>query len=1046
MVDYYVDPNIGDDTYSGLDGFPWETIRYAVGELSDGDTLYLASTTDLDPATSPVIHDVDYGILSSDFATVASETTVTTEGGEYALVTANAGGGSFFTLESSDNWTFENLRLDARGAPKSAGMRFRGSTSNIILRNIFVNDIAGSGFRWDGTTHNNVLAEDCTVDCQNYGGLGPRAWECWSVPSNVGRIDNCTLIRFTARNWDHQAIHVRGDNWTITDPVIHDGGGKAIGIGVTSGETIVGWFATNVVVEGGLFYRIGNREHLTDDESVAHGAFSVAAVDTANITIRKCVFWNIDGAIFQIVSDVDGPVYLYGNTCYGWQVDYADENNHAVGAIDISEKAWAQNQSPIIVARNNILYGVDFTPYTDPAAESRWWHIPVGCDANLTMSNNLYFGDLGNTGTVAKIGAGNYSTLAAFITAEETDAVNSDPLLTALPFDETDGPGDATLLDGSPAFDAGVDVGLPYEGSAPDIGAGTEGGAQNNVLPGYGDLTVTGSVISGGGQFNESLAVSASENDASETAAGSASITRPAPVLDTDGEYATFRFLPSSNFKNSTSIISATLGIYLDNSAADDPYGEVWGIDTDNVVPFTNGTNTLSVLPTTSAVTAFNDTSQTSGYYEIDVTDQVQEIVDRVGYAATFAVGLILRSIVDGGGAANFQIRMFDYDAPVGAWAATLDVVGTNLVTVTGAAVLAGTGAISADVTAIVPSTSVQTGTGGLSAASVVIVTGSATLSGMGGQSAAGLNIVTGIAILSGTGDLSPAALVIIIGAGVLTGSGDLSADIVAITSGAAVLTASGGFAASSTVLVLAAATLSGTGALASTSLVIVMSSAAPAGAGSMVAFGIAVSAEVVGRAVLSGIGALSETSLVTTFGAAILSGTGGLSCASLVIVPATVTMSASGDFSAAVIAIVPGAGSLTAALGGLSATPTNILPAAALLSAAGTMFGSELVITVGAGVLTGSGDLSAAPTVTTFGQAAFSGAGGLSVASTLIISLAASLSASGGLTATGRVLRPFSRSVTVAAEDRNSVTAKEDRQSVTAKEIRIAYAPKMEV
>ncbi|MEJ2637046.1 MAG: FlgD immunoglobulin-like domain containing protein, partial [Calditrichia bacterium] len=71
-------------------------------------------------------------------------------------------------------------------------------------------------------------------------------------------------------------------------------------------------------------------------------------------------------------------------------------------------------------------------------------------DSFLYASNNLYF---------------NNETDALSVTADDGNNVTADPMF-------VDGAnGDYRLLAGSPAIDAGVDVGLPYEGAAPDMGA-----------------------------------------------------------------------------------------------------------------------------------------------------------------------------------------------------------------------------------------------------------------------------------------------------------------------------------------------------------------------------------------------------------------------------------------------------------------------------------------------------------------------------------------------------------------------------------------------
>ena len=107
--------------------------------------------------------------------------------------------------------------------------------------------------------------------------------------------------------------------------------------------------------------------------------------------------------------------------------------------------------------KNNIIYNTQSSRKTINDQDG-------GADANAiaNFDYNCLYEDSTNG---VKWGSTTHSTIAAYISAEEANSINSDPLYT----DKASG--DFSLDTGSPCIDAGVDVSLPFNGSAPDMGA-----------------------------------------------------------------------------------------------------------------------------------------------------------------------------------------------------------------------------------------------------------------------------------------------------------------------------------------------------------------------------------------------------------------------------------------------------------------------------------------------------------------------------------------------------------------------------------------------
>jgi len=473
MTFYYVHPLTGNDKANGRENYPWKTIQASVGRLKTGDTLYLASTDDTNPATAAVKHYVGGGILSKHFATVEDRTLIATEDGRQALIVGNDGDGNMLALDSKDHWAFKNVTMNARGMDRTSIMRFRDSTSNIYLENVRLEEVYGAGFQFTGQ-HKNIESLNCFVSQSAFSTTHNKAMESWSLPTGTGTIDGCLLQNFEVKSYGHMGGHVRGKNWVVRRALIQHGGGKAWGVGTTSGKEGEKYGATNILFDDCIMHRIGDMEEDVDDTKIAHGAFSIANKATGGyIEIRNCQMSYLDGAGINVDADVSANVKIYNNLIYGWQRDYAKANNYVTGAIRVHEKDWARGQSPSIEARNNVFVGMDFTPYVHPKAASRFWQVPANCADNIVSSHNSYSGDTGHVPAV-KLGRESYDTLAEFVKTEPGSFLVTDQMLTTPPIDEVDKYGDLTPLPDSPLIGAGTPLHF-HDMDAVNIGPVQEG-------------------------------------------------------------------------------------------------------------------------------------------------------------------------------------------------------------------------------------------------------------------------------------------------------------------------------------------------------------------------------------------------------------------------------------------------------------------------------------------------------------------------------------------------------------------------------------------
>ena len=86
---------------------------------------------------------------------------------------------------------------------------------------------------------------------------------------------------------------------------------------------------------------------------------------------------------------------------------------------------------------------------------------------------------------------------------------------------------------------------------------------------------------------------------------------------------------------------SAVLEVYVPDAGFDDLYAILYGQDDDNAAAFTTTAFDISIRPRTSASTLVAQSSLGLGWYRINVTGLVQEIVNRPGWASGNALALL---------------------------------------------------------------------------------------------------------------------------------------------------------------------------------------------------------------------------------------------------------------------------------------------------------------------------------------------------------------------------------------------------------------------
>jgi hypothetical protein len=410
-TDYYVATD-GNDGDAGSIGAPWLTIQKAADTMVAGDTVYVRGGT-YAPSTGEG-DCISVCAIKPKSGTEGNPITYTEYPSESVIIDMEDELSPHrwfgFYMIAKHYVTIEGFEI--KNISADAGIWVSDDSSNIIIDGVEIHHI-------DGTLGNNIAGV---------------------VAQNVSYL-------------------------TVKNSSFHDN----TGTGVQDNNNVAGILSLSgfdyAVIENNEIYNVGM------------GVFNKRSEGNKGAIIRDNVIHDIDkDGIFYSVAGVgdnpliDGEVYrniIYNLTAgqYAINAILYETVTQSIGLDIYNNVLDAPNGISIrgvkeVNIKNNIFYNNtgrsinQFGPASENSIDS--------ADYNLYYANEN-FRLLGGEG-----GEETYTTLSGWVagTIYGDNSLNSDPLFT------NPGANDYTLqVPDSPAIDAGVDVGLAFNGSAPDMGA-----------------------------------------------------------------------------------------------------------------------------------------------------------------------------------------------------------------------------------------------------------------------------------------------------------------------------------------------------------------------------------------------------------------------------------------------------------------------------------------------------------------------------------------------------------------------------------------------
>jgi len=463
MTTYYVKTD-GDDEADGLSwANAWATVNKAATTATGGDTvIYADGTYTLGSGQQSWNVGLDNNIITHQAQNSRQAI--------WANSADTSGQAGAVHMSNVSYVTLEGIGVHSGGYYVYYLVYLTGDSHHIEFNDVYC--YSGADSHGMALRHcHAILVDGCLIDPQSttYG-----AREGIAIGGATTQASDITIQDTEISQTSHGGIAIRQCDGVVIDNChIHDTSSHNI---ILDTEGSSGIYVDDVEIkncdleDSGLW--------VSDDPPTWNKNGIYCCENAMNIEIHHNDFHDHGLAALFVSSKADGPIYFYNNTAYNCNLNDVEWVGDGYGYVHFY---YDEAQTPYLYVKNNIFYVTNqprcrVLQVTDSALTAYF-------DADY----NLYY-VVSSEDQRIRIDSDDYTTLQSYLDDgyEPHTVINDDP-------DFVDaGSEDFHLLASSPAIDEGVDLGYPYHGTAPDIGA------HEYLVEGVavaGEVTPTGAVV-----------------------------------------------------------------------------------------------------------------------------------------------------------------------------------------------------------------------------------------------------------------------------------------------------------------------------------------------------------------------------------------------------------------------------------------------------------------------------------------------------------------------------------------------------------------------
>jgi hypothetical protein len=399
QTNYYVSPT-GNNSNSGTNANPWQTIQYGLNQLSTGDTLNIQSGTYTEKVQIPTS-----GIYLRN--SVGNSPIIDATG----LTSQN----SIIEISNKSNVTVEGIEMRNNIQNDAQGILIDGSGSNVTIKNCILHDI-----HFSSTPSAPVNAGTNAQGIIIYGTNGSSAISNVQIINNVlydcrlgysegiavnGNVDGFEVIGNTVYNLTNIGIDLIGHEGTCPTPANDQARNGVVKNNIT--HHCLSSYATSggIYIDGGKNIIVENNTSYHNGYGIEIGCENIGKTTEA-ITVRNNIFYDneicalaLGGFAYPSGSGKVINSTFRNNTCY-----YNDFSNNGSGELYLS---YSENT----IIENNIFHTTpqDILAYAELSQPS------------LNFNYNVFYCQSGASNLTFDWNGNIYTGYTSFTTASSTN-------------------------------------------------------------------------------------------------------------------------------------------------------------------------------------------------------------------------------------------------------------------------------------------------------------------------------------------------------------------------------------------------------------------------------------------------------------------------------------------------------------------------------------------------------------------------------------------------------------------------------------------------